>query len=529
MAATYEPLVLIDGAQVSPGWSSIDPTALEPVTIDWGAKSHYDEVPPAVLTLEIVHPATAGIEIALYQNRRVEIWLEARTPTADPTRVDGARRIFKGTVSGVVWRRVQSWDEATGQNLAFWVARITATDSTAQVRQLVPAGTGDPATSPGHYRNFQRLWYETAGYAPAYLDYTSTVSNRYWATLANLGAAIDAALSSGHVSSVVRRWDAAPARAYRAGNDRPTVWELLREVYGTVPLSEPSYNPNDDEITYTEPVTMPGVPLVYTGGTLTISQTDPLEIGLNVVPADALEVSDESYEVTTDGATRIGTVEITTTHIQETSLDVTTPNGIPTIPVGTYPTWPVWDWKQEKREHVRAVAGGESTAYRRELWMTTRDQPRTSPPIVQDDSDTSASFLHDQVINRIRDAVAELNGSTPPPEATFDLERSGDLISPTLARGLLQPWPSYYRNRPLLILGSLTTGEIGTESIVQIIGGKLEYSGGWRHTLRWAPTRATARAELTYAQLVTNTVATYNSWDDQISYGDFAAITQGAS
>lgn len=505
MAPHYAPVVKIGGTIIDPHWSVVSPTALQPITIEWGASGHFDEVPPAALKLEIVHPVPVT-NIHQYQGAHVEV------------SIDGTRT-YRGRIGSTAWRRVLVWDEESQENRPYWIATIHALDPSAEVRVFRPVPIPVPDTGINGDNGLGWNLINAARRAADSFPYFG-MSSRGVLAMGFFWSMRDQVLAAGLVSNVVSHWEAAVAGYgwhLRTGTDEPTAWELIREAYGTVPLCEPCYSPVSDSVVPTSPAIRPTVPLVYQNGRLSISTAS----GLHILPASILEVEEE-MRTSTDATTAIGRVELEGRFLVEKWIQL--PPEVSTFQRA--------EFSETRKVYGRTVPAskGDAQVYSRKANVGT--MMRAKPFPYEEDATTQFTNSHttDQTLNRIADAIAALNGQLAQPEVTIDLERDYDAVPAALRTKLLQSHPSMHRDAAILINGSAASHELGIDPMMQVIGGTLVYTpDGWRHTLRFAPVPRSTATPLTIAQLVTSPTATYDSYAENITLGLLGHITQGAS
>ncbi|WP_024357256.1 hypothetical protein [Leucobacter chironomi] len=513
MATHYEPVVKIGGTVIDPHWSAVTPTALQPITIKWGAATHFDDVPPAALTIEIVHPVPVT-HMHQYQGAIIEIY------------VDGART-YRGRIGSTDWRRVTVWDEDAQANEPYWIAKIHALDLSADVRMFRPIPIPVPDTvGPARGWELENIARREVGEFP-YFGWSSQFSARgtyfaYWDSMR------DQVLAAGLVSDVslqVASYVIPANGSARPAADAPTAWDLIRETYATIPLGEPCFDPTSDSVTLTRPVVRPAVPLVYEAGRLRIKSAG----SLCVVPASLLEVA-EGMDTSTDSTTAIGRVELEGRLLTQRLIEFD-----PNVYVGS-----TLVFAESRKAYGQTVPGStdDSRVYARKAnigtmipapgWGSTDERDATigsRPELARPHHRTTAQTVADTA-----QMIAALNGQTAQPDVTIDLERDYDAVPAALRTKLLHSSPVAYLDVAILITGSAATHELGIDPMMQVIGGTLVYTpDGWRHTLRFAPVPRSTAPPLTIAQLVTSPTATYDSYADNITLGLLGQITQGAS
>ncbi|GAB2558829.1 hypothetical protein [Leucobacter ruminantium] len=509
--AAHEPVITINDQAVDPGWSiAAGETILDGVTIVWGRDSLYEEVPPAVLKLEMIY-RTGGTMLASYmQGMPVTVATDLGT-------------LYRGRITSTRWKELYLWDEERQENVRYWLVTVTAHDPTAPIRAFIPTPAPLPvsAGSTDLDKRVLNAWNSCLRSRSQFPFFGSYKRNgtTYWGAAAMYHSVIDELIAAGRISGV---WNlnvgSVPTYGYRVHTDRANAWQLLREVAGTTVLAEPCYRHENDTIYPATPTTAsPGVRLVYSAGLLALA---PLAgSSAMLIHADHLELpSDDGLELSTDAIADIGKVEYEVTHIVDEiywwdNAGYQTGTKIPSMSLESV---------------ERAVpAAADVKAYRRRIYMHNGSETISTGQIFRYDYNTNQTV--EQHLDATAAMIAKLNRRPSLPEVIFDWERSGAAVGQTIADALLYAGPYRLQDRPVIVTAAPALAEIGIENYGQIIGGTLTYRQGWRHQLKFAPTVNSAPSDLTYAQLVTNTTATYDSWSPDITYNDWSLITQGAS
>ncbi|PCE13985.1 hypothetical protein AUC47_04880 [Microbacterium sp. SZ1] len=114
-----------------------------------------------------------------------------------------------------------------------------------------------------------------------------------------------------------------------------------------------------------------------------------------------------------------------------------------------------------------------------------------------------------------------INGTKAIPPLTIDPENP-------IVQGSGQSFHTYHRAQSFYLNGSMFNGEEGAPSVVQVVGGVLEYDDGkWSHTLTVAPTAGGAPPTLTLDQMFpTSSTDRLDAWDENLTINDLAAVTR---
>ncbi len=512
MGTFHSPIVRIAGVDIDPGWSRVDASLLEAISIEWGADSHYDEVPPASLKLQIVIPSGQSMMVNYFQDRLVEIFTDLG-------------RLYRGTISSTNWEEIYVWHEDEQENRRYWLVTLVAHDPTAQVRSFVPVARGIRTSMVTSQKGMWVAW-DKYMLEKAQAPYFAASNHWYSAWAAMRHSVPEQIEEAGLVGSVSREYWAEPNIGFRLHTDGADAWQLLREVYGTKPLAEAAYDPKTNAIQPTYPTSERAeARLSYTSGKIRLALIAGTQA--QMISADDLELPSGVVEASTDRILNVKEIEY---QVLVATREVAEMMDLPRENPPTYRDFSARSMSSEKQSRVVPGARSGGSTYSRPLLMTMGVGPDDGfwdENIVRTDQNNLKTIA--QQLSETADLVAKLNDRPTIPDLIFDWEESAPSVPQTLERLLLNATPIPFRSAPLVIRNAPVLQEIGIDHFGQVIGGSLKYQNGWRHQLRFAPITENQPAALTYAQLVTNSAATYDSFDEAISVSDFGIVTQGAS
>lgn len=507
MEPLHSPLITIDGVTIDPGWSWVDPSILEEIRIEWGADSHYDEVPPAVLKLELIIPAGGLRKVHEFQDRQVEVHTDLG-------------RLYRGHITSTEWTEIKVWDEQRQTNVRMWHVRLVANDPSARVRAFVPvAAPCRVADAPNSANKItlraQNQFMIQGGRSPFFGSsklYYNTSSGNRWATIEQL-------IDAGVVTNVDPVYGAGPNNGYRPHTDRADAFQLIREYLGTHALGEPAYQHRTDTIECTKPTAAAiALNLAYRSGVLQIEL--PAGSAARLVDADVLELPDGHVTASTDHTLNFSTIEYEALLIVDEQYTW--------IPEDGFQRWDNFPAMSTKK-HTATVPGASLSGrtYTRKIHMATKEKTWDNGQVDTWDVNlqkTVAGFLAETGA-----LIAKLNGKPAFPPVVFDWNRSAERVPQTLERALLSVSPTDHRASPYLVPNAQVLTELGIDTAGQLIGGVLTYRQGWRHELRLAPIPNSAASDIRLGQLVTNPVAKISDYDPTITLGTLGAVTQGAA
>ena len=521
MEPLHAPIVRINGQTVPTGWELAEASLLDELTIDWGQATVYEEVPPAFLRLELLWPSGGIITIDQLQDAPIEV----EVPSL-------GRVLFRGRITRTKWSETYVWEEHHQANRAYWIVKVAAHDIAGQIAATIPTprdAAASSATSSGGVLNTVQKTLSMWPFFGAPSDYPDgrevtsramPISVRDELVAADITAPFEIASAArptyvnGGVRTFMQKIDA---------------WQLLREAWGTHPLGEPSINQDARTVELQRPTTIAaGIRLIYTGGKLqlqTASAGNPSTGAAGAVrlTGDDLTLVRDRLEVSTDQLLNIGRVDY--------EVNVSTDSDVVRVGddgAGNPLLAGVGMLMSTTKASIDVpTAGGVARTYSRRLYMSLyamRYFGNVLEPVDANDGGTIQGQLQ-----ATRTLIAKLNGKVPLPDCVIELEADRDRLPAWAWTLFLSIDPHRYINYPVIVTGAALVQQLSISLSGQVIGGQLSYRQGWRHELRFAPVQNELAGDLTIGQLVTNTTATYGDYADDVTFGDLALITQGAS
>ena len=519
MEPQHQPVVRISGSIVPTGWEFAREALLDEITIDWGQETLYEEVPPAVLKLELLWPSGSTLRVHQLQDQPLEIELP-----------EIGRYLFRGLITTTKWEEIYVWDEENQTNVRLWLVKLTAVDAVREVAGFIPkprdcrGGAGTPSRDINLIMKSTQQW--------PFFGASDTHDRTAYAMPYSVRADIVAA---GLVDAAPIRFKSLPTdpvAGFRTFTSETDAWQLLREVWGTYPLGEPCLEQDTKTIRLQEPSTVAaGARLLYTGGKITLSLTSTGNPSTGVqgpvrLTGDQLTMATDPFTIGTDQTLNVTRVEYETmvsarTDLYPTKVDA---NGNVTQRYSAY------HMSTEKRGIDVTGGLGNARTYSRRLFMASFSERVLGE--LQNAVDANGGGSNKQTIaahlSATRDLIAKLNGVIPFPECIVELEADRERLPAWVWPFLLSIDPHAYIANPVFVSGSPLTQELGLANAGQVIGGRLSYNSGWSHRIRFAPLQNEVTGSLRVDQIVTHATATYNHYADDVLFGDLGIITQGA-
>ena len=519
MEPQHQPIVRIAGSIVPTGWEHAREALLDEITIDWGQETVYEEVPPAVLKLELLWPSGSTLKVHQLQDQPLEIELP-----------ELGRFLFRGLITSTKWEETYIWDEENQTNVRLWLVRLTAVDAVREIAGFIPLPRDCRGAAGTPSRDINLIMKSTQQWP--FFGSSDSYERSSWVMPYSVREDI---IAAGLIDAVPLRYKSlptSPTGGFRTFTAETDAWQLLREVWGTYPLAEPCLEQDTKTIRLQEPSTVAaGARLLYTGGKLTLALTSTGNPATGVqgpvrLTGDQLTMADDPFTIGTDQTLNITRVEYETmvsarTDLYPTKVDA---NG------NVISRYSAYHMSTEKRGADVSGGRGNARTYSRRLFMASFSERLFGE--LQDPVDANAGASSKQTINAHLAAtsalIAKLNGVIPLPECVVELEDDRARLPVWVWPFFLSIDPHAYIANPVFVTGSPLTQELGLANAGQVIGGRLAYSSGWSHRLRFAPLQNEVTGSLRVDQIVTHATATYNHYADDVLFGDLGIITQGA-
>ncbi|MFJ3393998.1 hypothetical protein [Leifsonia aquatica] len=462
--------VTINGRPIASSWDGSDLIALADLTIRWGRTDPYEQPEPSILTMSLIDRRG---NFVTDENR---VGQEVVVTMTDPNRVQ-----FRGSLSKPKARRQQVYNRLTRAYEYVWVVTFTASDTAAALAMAVFPGDALDG------------WAEGAG------GWSEVRPNVRLQRLYNAGASgliagfesVPDVVASPAVDRILHGQAAADAR---------TALELVQQAYQAIPLGVANYDPHSDTMAIGRFATASPVALTLKAGKVVLS----VSAGM-VVPASRAAV--DAYELESTVAEAIDAVQVSYWWYGKD----------PSLSAGA----------QKRTIYTQGFIEGRTARYnaktRRVLKLETEFiifDPTEYTPGAVDAFNRFPAWLLAEVLA----IVNSLNGQLRLPALSFDATRRplpADVES-VIYRTSAQAVPLYFA-------GSVFNGMANVGPQFQIIGGTLRYDEGWSHEVTVCAARPNPGAQLTVAQLVTNTGPTLADFDPDISLADLGLVTTGLS
>lgn len=474
----YTPTVTIGRTPLASAWDGSQVAAVSRFGIKWGRSTMFEEPEPSSLEFHVVDPDGRWSGDPTLYDQRIIITIPDL----------GGRIVYQGDVTGVTSTRTKVGNPDGGSTWV-WMTRILATAPDAALRRLIVPGLAytDAFT---HIQSIE--WYGT-GYWRLSQSGSQTVHG------AEKLAKLLAEGAANHVDSIENPADAIWRYLIR-GDANASAHEVVALGYrGGIPGGHVNYRPDTNSLSCGRPAVAGSLALEYTGGALRLKSATG-----TIVPARAIGVPDDGVSITSTVRDAIDTVAVEV--YDSARCAYTEP--------GTNNVWTMRRWESSPIELTRTVPG--TTPRLRKLTVKTAHNRS-----VDGNVETGGNTL----VGGVRDLAQFLNGRTVPEGLYYDFERHPELTADldSLLFNIFDVPVSLYFE------GSIAADFPNHGPFFQIIGGTLEFREGWRVTPTLAPAPSIPGAEVTYANWVTNTAATYEQFADTITWADFAVVTQGAS
>lgn len=484
----YTPTVSIGGTPVAAAWDGSQVAAIARIGINWGRSSMFEDPEPTALEFHVIDPDGRWSGDPTLYDQRVVI----AVPELD------GRRIFQGDVTGVTSRRTKvssgaGTDGAFGSPTTWvWMTKITAAAPDAALRRLVVPGI--PMTdSFTHIRNIE--WYGLG-----YWRYNAASESAHGTARV---AQLMAGGASAHVDSMEVPTDA-KWRYLIKGSDNASAHEVMSLGYrGGIAGGHANYRPDTNALVCGRPAPAGALSLAYSGGVLRLASASGV-----IVPASAIGVPDDGPSITSTVRDAIDTVSVDVYDMAAASY---------TEPISKN----VWSQSQISASTYELTAAVPGVASKTRTLSVKTAHISALASVTSAAVETGARPL----LSALVQLAQFLNGKTVPDGLYYDFDRFPELG--TDLDNLL--FNTFDVETPLYFVGSIAADFPNHGPFFQIIGGTLEFRDGWRVSLTLAPAPSTPGAEVTYANWVTNTAATYEQFADTITWADFAVVTQGAS
>jgi hypothetical protein len=461
--------VTINGVPVASSWTGTDLIAVDGLAIRWGREDPYEQPEPSILTLTLIDRR------GNFVTDESRVGQEVIVRMSDPARV-----MFRGALSKpkAVRRRVHN--PLNNLDETVWVVTFTASDSMAALAMAVFLGDG------------QDGWIEGAGgWGEAQPNLRI---DRLWS------AGVNGLVSSiRYVPDIVASPTISRSMHGQAAADGRTALELLQQAFQGVPLGVVNYDPELDWVTIGQLATASPVALVLASGKIALSMSAGV-----VVPASKVGV--DNYQLESTVAEAIDAVQVGYWWYGKD----------PSMTAGS----------QKRTVYTQGFIEARTTRYnaktRRVLKVDTEfitfDPTEYTDPAVVAPFNRFPAWLLAEVLS----IVNGLNGQLRLPTLKFDAKRLPlpAAVEDVVYRPTMQTVPLYFA-------GSVFNGMTNVGPQFQIIGGTLRYDDGWSHEVTVCAARPNSGAQLTVAQLVTNSTPTLADFDPDISLADFGLVTTG--